>query len=727
MPSETCRYRFDPEEWEANHDRPASLAAPWRCGRGSVDGEERCRYHLDPEARRAADIDDADLREALVAELEGTDEAPVEFVGATFGSLDLTQAVIEQEDNRPIDLRHATVDGDLDATQATLRQPVKLDEATIRGDLDLSDAELSETVSFAGVEFEGRTDFENTRFGNDVSFAGTTFAGEATFERSRFDGSADFYDVRFSTHASFEQSEWRSDSLFQRATFDGKANFLSVEFRRRTDFRSATFDGAARFSRSVFGDDTLFVGASFEAEALFKKTRYDGPAYYQDTCFGSEASFSEATFADKSKFRFAQFHGEASISYADFDNSAYFPDVTFHEYAEFFECSFDRLADFRGATFEDTGRFMKATFADDAYFDRARFASNGDFRSARFDATAYFRSTTFQDGVAMHHARFAEGRFVDIATGGQPLTLDLEESTIEAGEIVQSNGDDVAFDLRGGTVGNVGIDLTTDEHVFDRFLISRTDFDGFDFSNYRYALAPEWTIHRFTGESYDTYDMEAARFALDDESGSTDGAAALQRPAGEASGTPTDRRGGDSSRLLDVPVVGPLVDRLVDPAAGEIETTYLKAKNGASSVGDSRAASKFFIKEMRYRRESHLNRALDPAEPAPARIRSLGLAVMNYLLSVSCGYGEKPHRTLLFSALLVLGYQFAFASVLPAAPYGSELGYLLLSIQSFTSLVIGNSTTTPGFLASFVAATEGFLGAFLIGLFVFTLTRSIHR
>jgi len=55
-----------------------------------------------------------------------------------------------------------------------------------------------------------------------------------------------------------------------------------------------------------------------------------------------------------------------------------------------------------------------------------------------------------------------------------------------------------------------------------------------------------------------------------------------------------------------------------------------------------------------------------------------------------------------------------------------EAIHLTFSVQSFVSLVLGGPTVENAFV-SFIGATEGFLGGFMIALFVFTLTRSIAR
>ncbi|OYR85698.1 hypothetical protein DJ72_03800, partial [Halorubrum distributum] len=51
---------------------------------------------------------------------------------------------------------------------------------------------------------------------------------------------------------------------------------------------------------------------------------------------------------------------------------------------------------------------------------------------------------------------------------------------------------------------------------------------------------------------------------------------------------------------------------------------------------------------------------------------------------------------------------------------------LTFSFQSFISFVLGPPGTTT-LTQEITSAVEGFIGAFLIALFVFTFTRRIHR
>ena len=101
------------------------------------------------------------------------------------------------------------------------------------------------------------------------------------------------------------------------------------------------------------------------------------------------------------------------------------------------------------------------------------------------------------------------------------------------------------------------------------------------------------------------------------------------------------------------------------------------------------------------------------------------------MLDLSSGYGARPSRVFLFSLLVIVAFTPVFWLLRPDAPYPSlpvtELGYLMLSFESFaTGIRFGGPTLTDP-TVRFVSETETYVGAFTIGLFVFTLTRSINR
>lgn len=172
------------------------------------------------------------------------------------------------------------------------------------------------------------------------------------------------------------------------------------------------------------------------------------------------------------------------------------------------------------------------------------------------------------------------------------------------------------------------------------------------------------------------------------------------------------------------------IDRELSP--GELEATYMKAKIGASGAGHTKATAEFFQKELLFRREKHMARLRDAGQSVGERLRSLWRWAANSLLWWITGYGERPFRvigaSLAVIAIFVAAFSIAWAAIpqVPPSSYQGVLGSLLLSFESFTTLVLGGGNVATQVIR-LIGYVEGFIGAFLIALFVFTITRSIRR
>jgi hypothetical protein len=170
---------------------------------------------------------------------------------------------------------------------------------------------------------------------------------------------------------------------------------------------------------------------------------------------------------------------------------------------------------------------------------------------------------------------------------------------------------------------------------------------------------------------------------------------------------------------------GRLHDTGTDYSPTRLENLYLRAKNGANEIGETRASAEFFIYEMIYRRKNHRHLALT-GSGVRERLRGVSKWASNAALQFSCGYGERPFRPVVFSVVLIAAFASVYALLDAPVVYSGFVGYLTFSVEGFVSLVLGLPNVT-GPVVGFVVAVEGFLGGFVIALFVFTLTRSISR
>lgn len=525
---ERCEY----EQGNVSDGRLSDLDS-WSCDRETHRGEDYCLFHLPKEKK-----DDKEVARQLLNTINGADDEQRSFgevsdrnrfIGAKFGTLNLKYTILDPDNNLPIDLRDATIDGELDFSETVVENPVWLSGSDVRGE----------------AEFRGAT------FRSDQRFVGTTFE---------------------------KRTYWMG------VTFETFTEFNQARFREKADFRKATFQG-----------DSRFIGVIFEGDLDCNSVRFKQDAVFQGSIFNGTTEFRNAQFGD--------------------------------------------TANFRDTVFTPTGRFEGSHFQG-----RVLFSPNEN--------------------------------------GPDFGIVNLGGCSVNQGSLGQSNQSKFLYDIAHGQLGDVELEANDlEEPLFEYYRFFQTIFDGFDFIEHNEDLiAKEWNIH--TVESLDkSVDTDVSE----------------------------DQRS------------------VVDTQASDLAATYLKAKNGATQVGDTRAASEFFQKELRYRRKKYLEIARDSSEPFEKRVRNFGKGTANALFDYTAGYGERPSRVIGFAVLIVLLFSLVFALAMGTTPYDVNYGYLILSIESFVTLVLGGSEKIQHPGIRLLAEFEGFLGVFTVGLFVFTLTRSVHR
>ena len=468
----------------------------------------------------------------------------------------------------------------------------------------------------------------------------------------------------------------------------GSASNRYISLAADIEFKGAVFDDTADFKHCLFDASTSFNGAECDDVAMFN-----------NSCFNAGLELW-ATFKHKVDFSKAEITGPAQLR-SNFDHAAIFNYTIFSDDVILWNSSFEHKAEFLAAT-------VKGVF---------------ECEHAQFKGTTRFVETTFEKGANFKGSVFADQiRFRRIICSGEVISLN--EAHLEAGRI-ELGADPVHYDLREATLGRVSIDSEPDADLptdpLAHLAISRTNFEGFDFSNHARSFKPDWRV---------------------DDLASTWPVEALDQP----------------SDTLD------RYERLED--------TYLRAKSGATESGYNKAASEFFVHEMVYRRKQHAVQAsrrlrkilienpssmlgyafgpmfavgralrdglarLNPRYSRGYRERSITPVwqavyrwISNGALGLVTGYGERPKRPIALSlaTIVVFAVLYWLAGSLPTsdAPFG--MGYLLLSMQSFITFILGPSPAQSDFLPQMLSAIEGFAGAFLTAVFVFTLTRSIHR
>jgi hypothetical protein len=155
----------------------------------------------------------------------------------------------------------------------------------------------------------------------------------------------------------------------------------------------------------------------------------------------------------------------------------------------------------------------------------------------------------------------------------------------------------------------------------------------------------------------------------------------------------------------------------------KIEQMYLSMKVSADNEGDNLAASRLFMQEKR----SRLRKYFETIRRNPFSVEGI-LAIRNFVgnsfLWLTAGYGERPGQVII-SSFGVLGV-FVLAYI-PFWGVDRMVDIFILSLSSFVSLVHPGHPSVNNPWLMLITQFEGFIGAFMIGLFVFSLTRSVHR
>lgn len=416
------------------------------------------------------------------------------------------------------------------------------------------------------------------------------------------------------------------------------------------------------------------------------------------------AKFGDFSISDKSivpnknrhiSFEHANFHGDVNIkscivcdctfSWADFQGRVSFKDSEFLDRCILFAVSVkDRAyfsADFDGYVNYDAAEFHSEVHSQGNYqglvtFSESKFHEELTLHGSEF-STLYMRETKISSNINLSGIETEKMHLNPDVDKTESLVIDLSNSIVDEGSISLPENKEIYINFRYGYVGNVSIN-----HEFNKIWFDNTSFDGFDFAAHRSKLEKvDWSIHEIS-----------------------------------------------PNEIIDVEF---------SPSA--IETTYMKARNGSSQSGDNKSASKFFIKEMYYRRVKLLDE-FDNKVDILFDKDSLFSYLANLTMEKTSMYGERPSRVLTVSSVVIALFAVIYpltgsfkndGEIYSLSLSNSAMENLLTLIDGFyfslvTFTTVGYGDFQPaGVGARFLAGIESLLGALLMALLVFVLGRSV--
>ena len=229
------------------------------CPRPTVDGHEKCVFHLRPKERTGADVTGADLRAAVVDDFDSDDPSRRDYVDVHLTEIDLSALVVDGDDVDHLTFRDVTVEGTLNLTSAVVRHPITIEDAEIgRLVADRASFEMEVTVEGTTIGTSDCSAVFRARRGS--------FARSLRIAATRFEGGIDLAACQVDGWLSFDDTMIVDEAHFPNLAV-GTAQFVSTIFEPGAEFAGATAELAA-FERVETGDGTLDL-----AEGRFEELR----------------------------------------------------------------------------------------------------------------------------------------------------------------------------------------------------------------------------------------------------------------------------------------------------------------------------------------------------------------------------------------------------------------------------------------------------------------------
>lgn len=552
-------------------------------------------------------------------------------------------------------------------------QPINIGYSTFLSPIDLSSTELNNDLSISdcripelnldGAKITGRLHIWDSTVA-ELRCNKAKILDNSHFANTIF-GKADFSNTEFNGAVSFCEEEPEDASI--------------KEVSENTGTDAAEFHVTPSFLGTKFSDIAIFAGVKFHDAAVFSDAKFQIGASFKRVEANVGVHFGSARFHGRVDF------GETDLGYAGF-TSTHFNDIVVFE-----DCKFGGLfapcftepiskhvaaegIQYGSGYIKSSSRAMENPFF--SYLASEMQDLSAAFTGSRPDEYFYFENVSATSALDFRHVDF---EYLAVSAQINRKRVDavgLAHGSIESGELIVLDSEKSVYQLEKATVGDVIIGYPDDIGVFDNLYIGDTKFTEFDFSNFRESLInSNWVI---------------------------DGI----------------RKNGKHTQYE------------------KRETTYAKAKAGAANQGDTYAESKFFIMERRCRRDRYFSEYKN-SDSLKKKAAASYKAVSNLLYDASCKYGESPGRVMLIS----LGSIFAFAmlywvlqegisnwsSVSYGVNFDGAIGYLVFSLQAFTSFFLPGNLEPENQLIHLVSSVQSFFGAFAIALFVATLVRTVER
>jgi len=347
----------------------------------------------------------------------GTTESPAHVRGEVLSWLLTTPDAAELLPRRRLRMRHVTISGAVDLTQARTGTALELDRTTVLGGIDLEGARLARVVitdSRIGDEELATLDATTCFLEGDFIFVRSD-ARNLRLRNARIGGQLSCIGSTFSNR---EESSLSADGariagsvlLGGRARFEGVVRLYGATIGGQLSCIGSTFSNPA-------GDALGADGAGITGNvALHDGARFEGCVRLIGATIGGGLSCIGSTFLNPGEYALRT------------DGARITGSVFLHGGAWF-----DGEVGFRGATIGGTLSCIGSSFKNPV----------GDAVSvpdAAVDGEAYFGPASFAGQLVLRHASFPGGLWVDPGGIDHPSEIDLSDARVGALHVGHSSG-----------------------------------------------------------------------------------------------------------------------------------------------------------------------------------------------------------------------------------------------------------------------------------------------
>lgn len=165
---------------------------------------------------------------------------------------------------------------------------------------------------------------------------------------------------------------------FHGVTFLGEV-FLNLDEEEHKEAGQTVYENEVSFTKCTFQDLTHIKSAIFEQKTTFN-----------ESIFEKRATFAKARFLEKAFFIQTHFKGTCRFEATNFERPATFEQAVFDKKANFKKVYFHHTFLFRKAKFNDSATFENGNFAGFARFEDMECSGNFSLKKVTLDGKGYF-------------------------------------------------------------------------------------------------------------------------------------------------------------------------------------------------------------------------------------------------------------------------------------------------------------------------------------------------